>query len=321
VREGQFIRQNIEKWKIYQYEPTTDPDEMAERFTELVNDLGYAKTFYPHSKVTLYLNKLASSIYLGIYINKKEESSRIVRFWKTELPLVIRKYHRELLYSFIVFLFFALMAAFSAANDQEFVRGVLGDGYVEMTEQNIAKGEPFGVFKRFDPLSMFLWIAVHNVQVSFMIFIAGIMAGLGTVWLLFNNGIMLGAFQYYFFSKGLGWQSVLVIWVHGTLEISSIIIAGAAGIVLGKSLIFPGSYKRLPSLKRGGKDGIKMLIGLTPVFILAAFLEGFVTRYARMPVWLSLAILISSAGFIIWYFIIYPIRLSEKDKMVQYVKS
>lgn len=321
MREGQFIRQNIEKWKIYQYEPTTDPDEMAERFTELVNDLGYAKTFYPHSKVTLYLNKLASSIYLGIYINKKEESSRIVRFWKTELPLVIRKYHRELLYSFIVFLFFALMAAFSAANDQEFVRGVLGDGYVEMTEQNIAKGEPFGVFKRFDPLSMFLWIAVHNVQVSFMIFIAGIMAGLGTVWLLFNNGIMLGAFQYYFFSKGLGWQSVLVIWVHGTLEISSIIIAGAAGIVLGKSLIFPGSYKRLPSLKRGGKDGIKMLIGLTPVFILAAFLEGFVTRYARMPVWLSLAILISSAGFIIWYFIIYPIRLSEKDKMVQYVKS
>jgi uncharacterized membrane protein SpoIIM required for sporulation len=294
---------------------------MAERFTELVNDLGYAKTFYPHSKVTQYLNKLASSIYLGIYVNKKEESSRIVRFWKTELPLVIRKYHRELLYSFIVFLFFALMAAFSAANDEEFVRGVLGDGYVEMTEQNIAKGEPFGVFKSFDSLSMFLWIAVHNVQVSFMIFIAGIMAGLGTIWLLFNNGIMLGAFQYFFFSKGLGWQSVLVIWIHGTLEISSIIIAGAAGIVLGKSLLFPGSYKRLPSLKRGGRDGIKMLIGLTPVFILAAFLEGFVTRYAKMPVWLSLTILISSACFIIWYFIIYPIRLSEKEKMVQSLKS
>jgi uncharacterized membrane protein SpoIIM required for sporulation len=317
VREGQFIRQNIEKWKIYQYEPTEDPDEMANRFTELVNDLGYAKTFYPQSKVTLYLNKLASGIYLGIYKNKKEESSRIVRFWKTELPLVIRKYHREILYAFFIFLFFAIVSAFSAANDQTFVRGVLGNDYVEMTEQNIAKGDPFGVFKDQDSISMFLRIAVNNIQVSFMIFILGILAGLGTIWLLFNNGVMLGAFQYYFFSKGLGWKSVLVIWIHGTLEISSIIIAGAAGIVLAKSLLFPGTYKRLFSLKHGAKDGIKMMIGLVPIFILAAFLESFVTRYSQMPVWLSLFILISSAGFIIWYFVIYPIRLGEKEKMVQ----
>jgi uncharacterized membrane protein SpoIIM required for sporulation len=320
VREGQFIQQNIEKWKIYQYEPTTDPDEMADRFTELVNDLGYAKTFYPQSRVTVYLNNLASGIYLGIYKNKKEESSRIVRFWKTELPLVIRKHHRILFYSFIIFLVFALMAVFSAANDQDFVRGVLGNSYVEMTEQNIAKGDPFGVYKEQDPLSMFLWIAVHNVQVSFTIFVAGILAGLGTIWLLFNNGVMLGAFQYYFFSKGLGWKSVLVIWIHGTLEISSIIIAGAAGIVLGKSLIFPGTYKRLQSLRRGAQDGFKMMIGLVPVFIMAAFLEGFVTRYSRMPVWLSLFILITSASFIIWYFIIYPIRISRNEQVIQSVK-
>ncbi len=317
MREGQFIQQNIEKWKTYQYEPTTDPDEMANRFTELVNDLGYAKTFYPQSKVTQYLNKLASEIYLGIYKNKKEESSRIVRFWKTELPLVIEKYHRELLYAFLIFLFFALVAAFSAANDQSFVRGVLGNDYIEMTEQNIAKGDPFGVYKGGDSASMFLWIAVHNISVSFLIFILGILAGLGTVWMLFNNGVMLGTFQYYFFSKGLGWQSVLVIWIHGTLEISSIIIAGAAGIVLAKSLVFPGTYKRLYSLKRGAKDGIKMMIGLIPVFVLAAFLEGFVTRYSHMPVWLSLFILISSASFIIWYFIIYPVRLGGKAQMVQ----
>jgi uncharacterized membrane protein SpoIIM required for sporulation len=314
VREGQFIQQNIEKWKIYQYEPTSDPDKMAERFTELVNDLGYARTFYPQSKVTLYLNKLASGIYLGIYKNKKEESSRIARFWKIELPLTIRKYHRELLYAFLIFLFFSVIAAFSAAHDQQFVRGVLGSKYLEMTEQNIAKGDPFGVYKNKDSLSMFLSIAVHNVEISFIIFVSGLLAGIGTIWLLFNNGVMLGSFQYYFFSKGLGWKSVLVIWIHGTLEISSIIISGAAGIVLAKSLLFPESFKRLPSLKRGAKDGIKMMIGLVPVFILAAFLESFVTRYSQMPIWLSLFILISSAGFIIWYFIIYPIRLNENKR-------
>jgi hypothetical protein len=148
VREGLFIKKNIDKWKQYQYEPAADPDEMAGQFTDLVNDLGYAKTFYPQSKVTQYLNGLASRIYLGIYRNKKEESSRIVRFWKTELPLVVRRYHREILYSFIIFILFAVMAAFSAAHDETFVRGVLSDQYVDMTEDNIARGILSGSINR-----------------------------------------------------------------------------------------------------------------------------------------------------------------------------
>ena len=312
MREGLFIKKNIDKWKQYQYEPATDPDEMAGQFTELVNDLGYSKTFYPHSKVTQYLNGLASRIYLGIYRNKKEDKSRIIRFWKTELPLVVRKYHREILYSFLIFFFFALLAAFSAAHDETFVRGVLGDRYVDMTEDNIARGDPFGVYKNDEQLGMFLRIAVNNIKVSFMTFVAGIFLSLGTIWMMFRNGVMIGAFQYYFFAKGLGLKSILVIWLHGTLEISSIIIAGGAGLVLGNSILFPGTHKRIYSLKRGAKDGLKLLIGLVPVFITAAFIEGFVTRYSSMPVWASGSILLISLVFIIWYFVIYPIRVEKK---------
>ena len=312
MREGLFIKKNIDKWKQFQYEPATDPDEMAGQFTELVNDLGYSKTFYPHSKVTQYLNGLATRIYLGIYKNKKEETSRIARFWKTELPLIVRKYHREILYSFLIFLIFALMAAFSAAHDETFVRGVLGDRYVDMTEENIAKGDPFGVYKNEDQFSMFSWIAVNNIKVSFMIFVLGFLLSIGTIWMLFTNAVMLGSFQYYFFAKGLGWKSVLVIWIHGTLEISSIVIAGGAGLVLGNSILFPGTHKRIHSLKRGARDGVKMMIGLVPVFAVAAFLEGFVTRYSTMPVWLSLLILLSSLSFILWYFVFYPIALEKR---------
>ena len=285
---------------------------MAGQFTDLVNDLGYAKTFYPQSKVTQYLNGLSSRIYLGIYRNKKEESSRIVRFWRTELPLVVRKYHREILYSFIIFILFAVMAAFSAAHDETFVRGVLSDQYVDMTEDNISRGDPFGVYKQDDPLNMFVWIAVHNIKVAFIIYISGFLLSLGTVWFLFQNGVMLGAFQYYFFARGLGWKSILVIWIHGTLEISSFIIAGAAGLVLGNSILFPGTHKRGYALRRGAKDGLKLMVGLVPIFVMAAFLEGFVTRYASMPIWLSVFILVSSLSFIIWYFVIYPIRLEKR---------
>jgi len=311
VREGLFIKKNIDKWKQFQYEPATDPDEMAGQFTELVNDLGYSKTFYPQSKVTQYLNGLASRIYLGIYRNKKERVSRIFNFWKTELPIVVRRYHREIFYAFLVFILFAILAAFSTAHDETFVRGVLGDRYMDVTEDNIAKGDPFGIYKREDPLNMFVWIAVHNIKVSFMVFICGFLLSIGTVWQLFMNGVMLGSFQYYFFSKGLGLKSILVIWVHGTLEISSIIIAGGAGFILGNSILFPGTHRRVHSLKRGAKDGVKLMIGLVPIFIVAAFLEGFVTRYSNMPVWISCAILASSLTFIIWYFIIYPLRFER----------
>jgi uncharacterized membrane protein SpoIIM required for sporulation len=312
VREGLFIKKNIDKWKQYQYEPANDPDEMAGQFTELVNDLGYAKTFYPHSRVTQYLNGLASRIYLGIYRNKKEESSRILRFWKIELPMVVYRYRREILYSFLIFLLFALIAVFSAAHDGAFVRGVLGDDYVDMTQDNIARGDPFGVYKQENGLNMFTYIVLHNVKAAFVMFLGGFLLGLGTIGSLFENGVILGAFQYYFFAHGLGWQSVLVIWIHGTLEISAFIVAGAAGLVLGNSILFPGTHKRLYSLRRGAKDGLKMMVGLVPIFIVAALLEGFVTRYSAMPIWLSLFILLGSLTFIIWYFVIYPVKLNKK---------
>ncbi len=314
MREGQFIRKNIEKWKQYQYQKPSNPDEMADQFTELVNDLGYSKTFFPNSKVTQYLNGLASRIYLGIYQNKKEDGSRIFNFWKTELPLTIRKNHRVLLYALLLFLGFVLMAVFSTIQDQTFVRGVLGDGYVEMTEENIAKGDPFGVYKDPDRFRMFLSIALNNIKVSFMVFVGGFLVSAGTIWMLFENGMMLGSFQTFFFTKGLGWDSILTVWIHGTLEISAIIIAGGAGMIVGNSILFPKTFSRLDSLKRGTRDGLKLMIGLIPIFIAAAFLEGFITRYSSMPKALSISILAGSFFFMIWYFIIYPIHVERKFK-------
>ncbi len=323
MREGLFLKKNIEKWKGYQYESSSDPDEMAQEFTELVNDLGYAKTFYPQSKVTHYLNGLASKIYLGIYKNKREDRSRLITFWTTELPLLIRRHHRELLYSLIIFTVFALMGAFSSAQDQSFVRGVLGDGYVEMTEDNIAKGDPFGVYKNADPITMFFTIALHNIKIAFMVFIGGILASAGTIWLLFENGMMLGSFQAFFFMKNLGVQSILVVWIHGTLEISAIIIAGGAGFIIGNSILFPKTLKRIDSLKRAARDGMKLMIGLVPVFIAAAFLEGFITRHSTMPKAASISILVASLSFIIWYFIILPVKVTKRAnlKAVQVIQT
>lgn len=312
MREGQFIKQNIERWKGYQ-EETDDPDEVAKRFTYLVDDLAYAKTFYPFSNTVKYINTLAAKIYLSIYQNKKDKSHRFVTFWTTELPLIVRRSHRVMLYSLIFFLVFVAIGVFSARYDQTFIRSILGDGYVDMTEQNIASGDPFGVYKQENEFVMFLRIAFHNTQVAFLFdYLAGIFLSVGTVISLLANGLMLGAFEYMFFEHHLGFRSIMVVFCHGTLEISAIVISGAAGFCLGNSILFPKTYTRLQSLKRGAKDGLKILIGLIPVYITAAFFEGYITRHTEMPVWMSLLILAGSLAFVLWYFVFYPIRVARK---------
>jgi len=100
--------------------------------------------------------------------------------------------------------------------------------------------------------------------------------------------------------------------LHGTLEISAIIIAGGAGLILGNSILFPGSYKRTTSLMRAGKDALKIVVALVPVFVVAAFIESYLTRLTEMPVYFNLTIIGLSALFIIWYFFYYPYRLNKR---------
>jgi uncharacterized membrane protein SpoIIM required for sporulation len=313
MREALFVKQGSERWKAYENLKDTSPDELAESFINITDDLAYAKTFYPKSNTTKYLNGIAATFHQSIYKNRKEKTNRFIAFWKHELPFTFYKHRRTLLYSFLFFLVFSLMGALSAKYDNTFVRLIMGDNYVNMTNANIAKGDPFGVYKQASPFLMFPAIAANNIFVELEMFVSGIIFSVGSIYQLLVNGVMVGSFQYYFFSKGLGWQSVLVIWCHGTLEISGIIIAGGAGIVLGNSFLFPGTFTRLASLKNGAKDGLKIAIGIIPIFLTAAFFEGFVTRHTEMPVWLGISIIAASLSFIIWYVIIYPKYLNRKS--------
>lgn len=312
MREGLFIKKNKDRWERVQAETSQDADEVAKDFVQLVDDLAYAKTFYPTSRVTHYINSMASKIYLNIYKNRKEESNRLLNFWKYDVPLTVKKHHPLILVAFIIFMLFFSVGFFSAANEPGFVREVLGDGYVDMTENNIEKGNPFGVYQDTNSFVMFIRIMVNNILVSFIYFFRGILLGIPSLVALGKESIRLGAFEHMFYIKGLGGQAVTTVLIHGLLELTAIIIACGAGVVMGISFLFPGTRRRLDAFRERTKDGIKMIIGLVPVFIVAAFYEGFVTRYYKMPLPLNLLILLSSAVFITWYFVIYPGVLKKR---------
>ncbi|WP_113654544.1 stage II sporulation protein M [Pedobacter namyangjuensis] len=316
MREALFVKQNSEKWKRYEALQTHNPDELAERFIDVTNDLAYAKTFYPNSKTTAYLNGIASLLHQALYKNKKEKKGRFVIYWKYELPLLFFKYRRQILYSFIFFILSASIGVLSAMYDDTFLRLILGDGYVNMTNENIAKGDPFGVYKKQGELSMMFHIATNNLWVTFLTVVSGVLFSIMPVFIILRNGIMLGAFEYYFFSKGLGAESILVIWIHGTLEILAIIVAGGAGLVLGHGLLFPKTFTRMVAFKNSAKDAIKIAVGLVPIIVLAAFFESFITRHTNMPIWLSISILAGSLAFMVWYVVLYPIILNKRTQSI-----
>jgi len=140
----------------------------------------------------------------------------------------------------------------------------------------------------------------------------GFLAGLGTVYIILQNAIMLGSFQYFFYDQGLLWESARTIWIHGTIEISVIIVAACAGLVMGKSLLFPKTYTRLQSFIKGVKAGLKIVISTIPFFIIAGFLEGFVTRLTGMPDWLAILIIVSSLALILYYYVFLPQIIYKK---------
>lgn len=312
MREALFIKKNKDRWLKNQNTPSNDPDEMAADFTQLVDDLAYAKTFYPSGKVTNYINSQASRIYLDIYKNRKEESNRLVTFWKYDLPLTIRKHHKVVLFSFIFFSIFFVIGFFVSAQNEDIARSIFGDNYVEHTQENIANGNPFGIYEHGNPFLSWLNLMIHNIRVSFLMFVSGIFAGIPCLYISVKNAIMVGVFDQFFAERGFGIDFWLVVFVHGTLEITGLIIATAAGLVLGKSFLFPGTIKRIDAFKQGAKDGVKIMIGLIPVFALAAFFEGFITRLYNDISILTTAIFALSVLFVIWYFIIYPIQLGRK---------
>jgi uncharacterized membrane protein SpoIIM required for sporulation len=319
MKEVVFIRLNRGKWKRYEdclkNISRQSPDALADIYIDVTNDLSFAQSHYPRSRLLIYLNGLSSQLHQFIHRKKKEKASRIVTYWTQEVPAVMYEARRELLYSFLIFVVSILIGVLSSANDPDFDRLVLGDRYVNMTLENIAAGDPMGVYKSEDGSLMFWGITINNIWVSFSIFAYGVFTSIGSAYILIQNGVMLGCFQYFFYERGLLFDSFLAIWIHGTLEISAIIVAGAAGITMGNGWLFPGTYTRIASFRRSAKRGVKIVAGTIPIFIVAGFLESFVTRHTELPTFIRLSIILLSLAFVIFYYVIYPRRIVNKHEI------
>jgi len=316
MKETSFIDQNKEKWtrfeKLYASK-SQDPEELSNLYMDLTDDLSYSQTFYKRRTVRVYLNQLAQMIYSGVQKQKKNSFKKLFTVWKVSLPLEIYRSRKNLLFALIAFLVYAFVGVITTHFDPDFPRTVMGDGYVDMTIENIKHGNPLAVYEDDDQMSMFVRITTNNMKVAFLTFFVGFFFTIGTHMLMFYNGVMLGAFQYFFHLKGLLITSFLGIWIHGAFEISAIVLAGGAGLTAGNGWLFPRSYTRLQSLQLSTKRGLKIMMSLVPFIIAAGFLESYVTHnYQALPEWSKWMLIMLSFGLILFVYVFYPIYIARK---------
>ena len=318
MREITFVKQNAGKWKELEktvsHVSTAPADEIADQYIQVTDDLSYASTFYPQSNTTQYLNSLSTKVHSTIYKNKREKSSRFFTFFTREIPTAVHESRRELRVALIALIVSLSIGLFISWQNQDYIRAELGDGYVDMTLENIEKGDPMAVYKSMEPGFMFAYIATNNIAVSFMYYTKGVFLSIMAFLALIGEGFRLGAFIGLFIQKGLLRYCLTALFLHGSLELSAITIAAGAGMVVGNSILFPGTYSRAESIRRAGKRSVKIVIGLVPVFLIAAFFESFVTRhYKDMPLWLSWSAITLSFSFIGFYFGYLPYRLNRRS--------
>lgn len=309
MKETKFIEQNREKWAEYEQmlrEDRHDPAKLNDLFIQVTDDLSYARTFYPNRSVRVFLNSLAQRVFHNIYKGRRFPAERLRLFWTDELPRIMWESRQALLLSFALFVLAFGIGVVSSMINPDFARIILGDSYVDMTLANIESGDPMAVYKDSGPLGSSAGITANNLFVALRTAIFGVLASIGTVFIMLHNGVMVGAFQYFFVQQGVFWESFLTIWIHGTLEISAIIIAGAAGLVAGSGLLFPGTYRRVQAFQITMRRGLKIFIGIVPIIILAGFFEGFLTRYTETPDLIRAAFIFTSLFFVLWYFVWLP---------------
>jgi len=226
-----------------------------------------------------YLNQLLGRAHNAIYSGQKKTVGGIWQFYNREYPRVFRRFLPYTAAATAIFFLGAIAGAFFTLADPDFVREVIPARLVESIERHEMWTHSIVAVK---PQASSA-IMTNNLSVSFMTFAAGITAGLGTLYLLFFNGLMMGVIGVACGTHDMSIPLWSFVAPHGVLELPAIFIAGGAGLRLAQALVFPGILSRRDSLTAGGADAVLLLVGVIPMLIVAGTIEGFFSPSGTPP--------------------------------------
>jgi uncharacterized membrane protein SpoIIM required for sporulation len=245
--------------------------EMALLYRQVAADLSVLRQDSTSRAYAQHVNQLLARAHHIIYSGRKTTLLTLVRFLRDEYPAIFQRQIGFVTASLLITVGFGLLGAAITTARPEFMRHIVGPEMIatmerhEMWTNSVVSVAPLASSA----------IMTNNILVSFVTFAGGILFGVGTLWFLFTNGMMLGvigaACHHYEMSLAL-WSFVAP---HGSLELPSILIAGAAGLRIGHSMLFPGALRWKESVARGGVEATQLVSGIIPLLVVAGILEGF----------------------------------------------
>ncbi len=282
-----YIAQNQPTWdrlasvtkdarkRIRRLEPT-QVDELIALYERTSSHLSYVRTYYQDPALIGRLTLVVGDARSLIYGTKSRSTRSFARFFTHLFPAAVWNSRRFILIATALTFVPALaMGAWIANSDRALdatAPPALREAYVEEDFEAYYSSENAGAFST--------RVLINNIQVSFFAFAAGIVFCAGTAAILMYNGANVGLAAGLFYAAGQEGRFWGLILPHGLLELSAVVIAGAAGIRLGWAIISPGDRSRSEALAEEGRLSATVVMGLIVAFIIAGIIEGFVTPSA-----------------------------------------
>ena len=219
-----------------------------------------------------YLNQLLGRAHNLIYMGRRPKLREAIRFY-VEYPRVFREMRVQVALSFAVFLATAVAGWLVTLHDPGFSYRLLDPKMIDTIQQRQMWTQSVVTMK---PLAA-SGILTNNLSVSFTTFALGITAGVGTLWMLALNGLLMGVVGAATWQAGMALKLWSFVAPHGVLELPAIFIAGGAGLELARGMLFPGLLPRRESLARAGYRAARLVLGIVPLLIIAGTIEGFLS--------------------------------------------
>lgn len=253
---------------------TLSHDELRELgllYRQTASDLAAVREDVSSRQLTVYLNQLLGRSHNLIYMGHKQKVNELVHFYGDTYPRIFRETLPQTVVATLLVFATAIAAWVITLRDPAFAYRLLGPHMIETIEQRQMWTDSIVTIK---PLAT-SGIMTNNLSVAFSMFALGITGGLGTIWMLALNGILLGAIGAATAHAGMALRLWSFVAPHGVLELPAIFIAGGAGLEIARGLLFPGLLSRRDSLERSGGRAIRLLLGTIPMLIIAGLIEGF----------------------------------------------
>jgi uncharacterized membrane protein SpoIIM required for sporulation len=245
--------------------------ELGLLYRQTASDLATVREDASTKQLAVYLNQLLGRGHNLIYLGQKPRVSGIVRFYRDTYPQIFRETLPQTLLALAIFAVTGVAAWVVTLHDSGFAHRMLGPQMMETIEQRKMWTDSIVTIK---PLAS-SGIMTNNLSVAFSAFAMGITAGIGTVWMMIVNGLLIGVIGAATWRAGMALQLWSFVAPHGVLELPAIFIAGGAGLEIARGLLFPGMLPRKESLAQAGRRGAQLLLGTIPMLVVAGIIEGF----------------------------------------------